>query len=497
MIAPRISSGDAAQLTAGSPDAAPAASAARRDDRGVGSGAGVLASLEIDDVETCGLEQLCHRLRRPELRRSHRMLERSLARAVEESQQERARRPQRSMQPREGSRDLRGLEMDQRVPGEDPAPGPRLTGPQGPACQILEGPDVVLDPGMAASCDLDELRDWIHPPGYVPEARQVSGPVPWPAAGIEERSVDGRGPGFDPSPICRCHRLDGPEQVGVLPGADSISVDRSHARTVSPGYRDRMSTEEEQPLEGGNATAGVVRVGNTVRKPWGPTTPAVRELMRRVAAAGVDVPTIQGRDEQGRQILEFVPGTPALDAPPLTLDELARVGRMIRSIHGASAGFAPSAPAPWEPLLPVPEGPSDLICHGDLTPWNLILGERWVFIDWDGAAPSTRLWDLAYSAQAFTLNDVTEGPAAAARRLAAFVDGYGADAALRARLPRTMAARAEAMWTMLRDAHREGREPWGAMFTSGHGDHWRAVADHVGRHESTWAQALGSLGSSR
>ena len=254
-----------------------------------------------------------------------------------------------------------------------------------------------------------------------------------------------------------------------------------------------MDTEDEQPLEGGNATEGVVRVGDTVRKPWGPTTPAVHELMRTVAGAGVDVPEPRGRDARGRQILEFVPGTPALEAPPLTLCELARVGRLIRSIHDASEGFSPSIPAPWEPLLPVPDGAAELICHGDLTPWNLVLGERWVFIDWDDAAPSTRLWDLAYSAQAFALNDVSEEPPGAARRLAALVDGYGADAELRARLPRTMTMRAEAMWTMLRDAHDAGRKPWASMFTTGHGAHWRGVADHVGRHEAVWARALRSV----
>lgn len=285
------------------------------------------------------------------------------------------------------------------------------------------------------------------------------------------------------------------EQVGLLLRASTADIGGAHSGTVRPGYRSDVNSCEELPVEGGNATENVVRIGHSVRKPWAPTTPAVHELMRRVAAAGVDVPTAHGRDEQGRQILEFVPGTPALDAPPLTLAELAKVGRRIRAIHDASAGFVPSAPTPWEPLLPVPEGTPDLICHGDLTPWNLILGERWVFIDWDGAAPSTRLWDLAYSAQAFTVNDVAEEPAAAARRLASFIDGYGADADLRARLPRTMAARAEAMWSMLRDAHREGREPWGAMFTSGHGDHWRGVADHVRRYEAIWARALGVLDS--
>jgi Ser/Thr protein kinase RdoA (MazF antagonist) len=234
----------------------------------------------------------------------------------------------------------------------------------------------------------------------------------------------------------------------------------------------------------------VVRIGDTVRKPWGPTTPAVHELMRTVAAAGIDVPAPLGRDAQGRQVLELVPGELALHGPPLTHEELAEVGALIREIHEACVGFRPSGLTPWEPLLPVPGGECELICHGDLTPWNLMRGERTVFIDWDGAAPSTRLWDLAYSAQAFTLNDPAAPPREAAQALAALVDGYGADADLRARLPRTMTLRTEAMWAMLRDAHREGREPWGSMFIAGHGGHWRRAADHVARHEDVWAEAL-------
>jgi hypothetical protein len=27
--------------------------------------------------------------------------------------------------------------------------------------------------------------------------------------------------------------------------------------------------------------------------------------------------------------------------------------------------------------------------------------DRWVFIDWDGAGPGSRLWDLAYAAHGF------------------------------------------------------------------------------------------------
>ncbi|MGP5251436.1 phosphotransferase [Brachybacterium alimentarium] len=251
-----------------------------------------------------------------------------------------------------------------------------------------------------------------------------------------------------------------------------------------------MTIEDERPLDGGNATEGVVRVGDTVRKPWGPTTAAVHELMRTVAAAGIDVPEARGRDQHGRQILEFVPGTLALHSPQLSFRGLSRVGALIRAIHDASEGFSPSADAPWQPLLPVPGGATDLICHGDLTPWNLLLGERWVFIDWDGAAPSTRLWDLAYSAQAFTLNDASADPADSAARLAALVDGYGADADLRVRLPRAMAERTEAMHEMLREAHAAGREPWGSMFIEGHGEHWRTAAEYVAVHEPLWTRTL-------
>lgn len=244
----------------------------------------------------------------------------------------------------------------------------------------------------------------------------------------------------------------------------------------------------EEALEGGNVAQSVVRAGATVRKPWTRASPQVHSFVMAVRRAGVDVPGVLGRDDHGRQVIEYIPGRLALDSDPLTLPELARVGRLVRAIHDASTTFRPVPGARWDVAIPPPG--DELICHNDLAPWNLIIGDRWTFIDWDGAGPSTRLWDLAYAAQAFTLSDVAQAPVQAARRLAAFVDGYAADPVLRAQLATVLAQRTEAMYDLLESSHRLGREPWGSMFTAGHGDHWRAVHRYVERHHTVWAEAL-------
>ncbi|WP_159617452.1 phosphotransferase [Arthrobacter zhaoguopingii] len=245
---------------------------------------------------------------------------------------------------------------------------------------------------------------------------------------------------------------------------------------------------EEHPLTGGNATPAVVRIGATVRKPWTASTPAVQAFLDAVRSAGVDVPQHFGRDESGRQVIEFIPGTPALELPPLTPEDLARVGRMVRRIHDASKDFDSSRAGGWEVLIP--PAAADLVFHNDLAPWNLIIGERWVFIDWDGAGPSTRLWDLAYAAQAFTLSDYHREPVRAAARLRAFIDGYGAGEELRGELPHAMGERAAAMHALLRRSHLTGREPWGSMYSAGHGDHWRRAAAYAVENRDVWLRGL-------
>lgn len=246
--------------------------------------------------------------------------------------------------------------------------------------------------------------------------------------------------------------------------------------------------QQEVPLSGGNASSDVVRVGNTVRKPWSKNSGGVLEYMRILRDCGIDLPEPRGRDARGRMEMEFIEGPLAIDSPPLSHAQLSKVGAMVRAIHDASQGLDADALGLDPALMPVAE--PDLVCHGDLTPWNLLVGERWAFIDWDGAAASTRVWDLSYSAQAFTLNDATADPVSAAADLRAFVEGYGADAGLRAELATTIPRRAWAMHDHLKASHHEGREPWSSMYAGSHGAHWRGVARFLEQNMKTWQETL-------
>ncbi len=210
--------------------------------------------------------------------------------------------------------------------------------------------------------------------------------------------------------------------------------------------------------------------------------------MTAVRDAGVDVPAVIGPDEQGRQVTEFVPGRLALEADPLTHPEFRPVGALVRAIHDASETFTLPQGAQWTTAIPSPG--EDLICHNDLAPWNLIVGDRWTFIDWDAAAPSTRRWDLAYAAQAFTLSDPHQVPEEAALNLSAFIAGYDVEEDLRGELPEAMYRRAAAMHHLLKSSRDAGCEPWGSMYADGHGDHWRAATSYVQRHQDLWTEAL-------
>ncbi|MGW8975008.1 phosphotransferase [Streptomyces platensis] len=257
-----------------------------------------------------------------------------------------------------------------------------------------------------------------------------------------------------------------------------------------------MQHPEEQPLAGGNVSAGVVRVGDTVRRPAGPWTPAVHALLTHLHEVGFRAaPRPLGIDEQGREVLTFMPGQVVWPDRFSLLEparRLARVARLIRDFHDAVQSFTPPPDPHWQVLLPA--GGSEIIAHQDLAPWNLVVGaeDEWAFIDWDAAAPGTRLGDLAYAAHGFLPLSTQPGRqrADAGDRLRLFADAYGLDEAERRRLVPLLGRRTRAMHDFLREQAALGTQPWATLWAEGHGDVWRSDAAYIEQRADQWEKAL-------
>lgn len=197
---------------------------------------------------------------------------------------------------------------------------------------------------------------------------------------------------------------------------------------------------EERRLPGGNA-GGAVLVDGTVRRATGPWTPAVHALLRHLEGRGfAGAPRVLGTDEQGREVLTFLPGeTVGLQRPwPAWVhadDALVQVGRWLRRYHRAVAGFVPPVGARWRTTRRDWQ-PGDVVGHNDAAPYNAVWraeGQLVGFVDWDFAAPGPALRDLAFVAFSWVPLHAREVAAAEGftrfadrpRRLALLLDAYG------------------------------------------------------------------------
>ena len=178
---------------------------------------------------------------------------------------------------------------------------------------------------------------------------------------------------------------------------------------------------DEEPLAGGNV-GGAVRVGDTVRRPTGPWTPAVHALLGHLATRVPHVPRVLGVDDLGREVLTYLPGHVVdIDTDLLTVGQIAAIVTWTRDFHANVAGF--SHPGPWR-YFPI-AGPT-LIGHNDIAPYNVCFdGDELVGVfDWDMSGPSTPLAELAFIAWNCVPLWRDIGPDVAARRLAVIATTY-------------------------------------------------------------------------
>ena len=205
---------------------------------------------------------------------------------------------------------------------------------------------------------------------------------------------------------------------------------------------------DEEFLRGGVANAGAVRrVGDVVVRPANEHSPTIHALLRHVRTAGFDgVPEPLSLDPVGDERLAFIAGDVAFPPFPTwsqTDQVLVSTVKLLRRFHDATIGFAAPAGATWSSEMADPHAGLDggagldgdaVICHNDVCTENVVFRDSVAvaLLDFDFAAPGSRLFDLARLVLMTVPIDTPEDAARTGRRgldpfvrLRAAADAYG------------------------------------------------------------------------
>jgi len=259
-----------------------------------------------------------------------------------------------------------------------------------------------------------------------------------------------------------------------------------------------MLTSVEEALAGGNMHAQIVRVGDTVRRPTGPWTPGVHALLSHLAHAGYsEAPRVHGIDSRGREILDFIDGEvvhPDHHDLIESDEALAGIAATIRRFHDAVSGFVGVERFAWSDRGADPSGATEILCHNDLATWNLVHARdgRWVFIDWDLAAPGRRSWDLAWALLSLVplMPADDQDESRTAERLGVFVRAYGPES-VPADVLSVAVKRCEREADLIRQLGAAGEPPYDRLLREGHGEIWAAAAEHVDARVRVLQPSLG------
>lgn len=157
-------------------------------------------------------------------------------------------------------------------------------------------------------------------------------------------------------------------------------------------------------------TGGIVIQNDRVLRPLRANANNIHGLLTHLKSRNFRYsPTLLGVDEYNREVLSFIPGeaghygSPALNWSD---ESLLNAFQILRQYHDCTVDFVDS----WRVTLQDDES-GEVICHNDYAPYNLIYQDGQIVgvIDFDHAAPGTRLWDIAHALYRFVpLSTITQ-----------------------------------------------------------------------------------------
>jgi len=178
---------------------------------------------------------------------------------------------------------------------------------------------------------------------------------------------------------------------------------------------------EAVPLAGGRIATGVVRIGETVRRPVCASSEFMAALLELLEHQGfTGAPRYLGQSD-GADLLSFIPGTVPARFQAWSDDQVRAAASLLRAMHDATRGSDLA-------------GRFDVVCHHDPGPNNVVFqgGLPAAFIDFAEAAPGGRLEDVAYLAWTWSISAKESLPLPRqAEQVRLIADAYGLEAAER------------------------------------------------------------------
>ena len=244
----------------------------------------------------------------------------------------------------------------------------------------------------------------------------------------------------------------------------------------------------EEPLAGGDVTEGVVRVGDTVRRPVSGVSESVRQVLGHLESVRfAGAPRFHGVDAKGRDILDFIDGQVAGRPWPAWVADPARIASVARLVRAFDDAMEPLGVPSWATGLRQPdvlgmpasiaEAPT-LVAHLDITPENVVFRDARAaaLIDFDLIRPASRAEEVANMLLWWGGWMPEADREAASRHLdpietgSLIVETYGLDVAARSTLVEISINGADRSWFLMKSRAEMLGGGWQRMWEEGVGD---------------------------
>ncbi len=181
------------------------------------------------------------------------------------------------------------------------------------------------------------------------------------------------------------------------------------------------TSEKPELLAGGRLSLGIHRLGDTVRKPMSDSSKFTSSLLKLLEGRRFrGSPRFLGQAD-GMDVLTFIPGYVPARFRPWSDEQVKAAAVLLREMHDATRGSELA-------------GRFDVVCHHDPGPNNAVFQDDipTAFIDFDEAAPGSRLEDVGYLAWTWSISSKQVTPLEdQARQVRLIADAYGLEVAER------------------------------------------------------------------